>query len=140
MSIVNTFLELVVALLPLPVILSVKMTARQRWSIISILCLGVLVFLLGIVRSWFVWHALIATYDATWWGGPHWTVSEVENNVALVRDVVWDFLKGASDHISRFVLVLRPCDHCLDDSSLHLQLTKIRPAPKRICICHLCLL
>jgi len=88
MSVINTILELTVALLPLPVIFSVNMSRRQRWSVISILCLGILVTILGIVRCWFVWQALVATYDATWWGGVHWTVSEVENNTALVS--LWD--------------------------------------------------
>lgn len=40
--------------------------------------------MLGMVRTWIVWESLIASNDATWWGGPHWTVSEVENNVAIV--------------------------------------------------------
>jgi hypothetical protein len=84
MAIINTLLELVVAILPVPVIFRVNMDRRQRWSIISLLCLGILVTMLGIIRCWFVYHALIATDDATWWGEPHWTVSEVENNVAIV--------------------------------------------------------
>ena len=85
MSLINTILELVVALLPVPVIFNVNMDRRQQWSIISLLCLGVLVTMLGMVRTWIVWESLIASDDATWWGGPHWTVSEVENNVAIVR-------------------------------------------------------
>jgi hypothetical protein len=83
-GVINTALELAVALLPIPYIFSVKMDRRQRLSIMSLLCLGVLVAILGVVRCRFVWIALISSNDVTWWAGPHWTVSEVENNVAIV--------------------------------------------------------
>jgi hypothetical protein len=83
-GVINTALELVVALLPVPYILSVKMDRRQRLSIMSLLCLGVLVAILGVIRCRFVWLALISGNDVTWWAGPHWAVSEVENNVAIV--------------------------------------------------------
>jgi len=83
-SVINTALEIIIAVLPIPYIFSVKMDRRQRLSIMSLLCLGILVFILGIVRCRFVYIALISSNDVTWWAGPHWTVSEVENNVAII--------------------------------------------------------
>jgi hypothetical protein len=83
-TIINTILELVVAMLPIPVILSLSMKRRDRWSAISVLCLGVVVFTAGCVRCWVVYQALLGTFDSTWWSGPQWICSEVENNIALV--------------------------------------------------------
>jgi hypothetical protein len=87
-SVINTVLELVLALLPLPVIFDLNLSRRQQLSVLSILCLGIMVTILGCVRTWFVWKSLIGSWDISWWGGPHWIVSEVENNVALVSQLV----------------------------------------------------
>ena len=84
MSIINTTMELVIALLPIPVVFTLQMSRRQRWSVISVLSLGVLVFLVGCVRTFYVYKCLLDTWDITWWTGPHWICSEVENNVAIV--------------------------------------------------------
>jgi hypothetical protein len=84
MSIINTTMELVIALLPVPVVFRLQMSRRQRWSVISVLSLGVLVFLVGCVRTYYVYMCLLGTWDITWWTGPHWLCSEVENNVAIV--------------------------------------------------------
>jgi rhodopsin domain-containing protein len=83
-SVLNTIIELFVALLPIPVVYNLKMGQQQRLSVISILCLGLLVFLAGCVRCVFVYKSLVATWDVTWWSGPQWICSEVENNLALV--------------------------------------------------------
>lgn len=77
-------MELTLALLPLPVIFSLDLTKRQRWTIASVLSLGVLIFVVGVVRTYFVYKCLLDTWDMTWWATPQWICSEVENNLALV--------------------------------------------------------
>jgi hypothetical protein len=84
MSVINTLLELVCALLPIPAVLSLNMDKRQRWSVISVLSLGVLVFLVGWVRIYFVYKVMLESYDSTWWAEAQWMVSEVENDLSLV--------------------------------------------------------
>lgn len=83
-SIINTVLELIVTLLPLPFIIGLNMSLRQKFSVFGILNLGIFISIVGCVRCWFVWKALVSTWDVSWWGVPHWVVSEVENNLALV--------------------------------------------------------
>jgi hypothetical protein len=83
-SCITTFLELVMALLPLPVILNLRLDKRQRWSVVCLLSLGVLTAVVGCVRTYFVYKALVVTLDVVWWAEPHWIASEVENAVALV--------------------------------------------------------
>ena len=72
------------ALLPLPVILNLRLDKRQRWSVVCLLSLGVLTAVVGCVRTYFVYKALVVTLDVVWWAEPHWIASEVENAVALV--------------------------------------------------------
>lgn len=83
MSGFNTTSEFLVAALPIPVIMSLRMNKMQRRTVVSLLCLGFLVGVVGIVRSYYVW-TLFQSDDLTWWAGPHWICSEVEICVAMV--------------------------------------------------------
>jgi len=105
MAIMNTIMELMVALLPLPIVFSLNMSRRQRWGVVGILSLGVTVFVVGCVRCWFIYHGFLETWDISWWSGPHWTVSEVENSLALLcacipalRPVLGRILKKNTNH------------------------------------------
>jgi hypothetical protein len=51
--------------------------------IIGMLCGGILVVIVGAVRTSFIWQ-MIATHDPSWWAMPHWIASEVEMDVAIV--------------------------------------------------------
>jgi hypothetical protein len=84
MSVINTFFELICALLPIPAILSLHIDKRQRWSVINVLSLSILVFLAGCVRVYYVYQTMMATYDTTWWAEAHWIASEAENYLSLV--------------------------------------------------------
>ncbi|KAF2395770.1 hypothetical protein EJ06DRAFT_463307, partial [Trichodelitschia bisporula] len=79
----NTFSELVVALLPLPVVLRLHLTPRQRFTVIALLSLGILVIGASCARLFFLWRAF-ASYDLTWWSNAHWICSEVEIDAALI--------------------------------------------------------
>ena len=83
MSAFNTSSELIVAALPIPVIFSLRMDPIQRRTILSLLCLGFLVAVVGSVRTYYVWKAFDSD-DVTWYASPHWICSEVELSVALV--------------------------------------------------------
>lgn len=83
-TIINTILELVVAILPVPVIFTMQMSKGQQWSVACLLSLGVLTTSVGCVRTFFVYKALISSDDIVWWSEPHFITSEVENSVALV--------------------------------------------------------
>jgi hypothetical protein len=86
-TVLNTFSEAVVAVLPLPVIYMLNVTNHQRNMIIGMLCGGVLVVLVGCVRTYYVWQ-MIANHDPSWWAMPHWITSEVEMDVAIVSLLV----------------------------------------------------
>jgi hypothetical protein len=84
----NTFSELIVAILPIPIVFRMKMSTVQRWSILSLISLGFLVAIVGFVRTYYVW-LLFASNDLTWWSGPHWICSEVEISLAMVRNILY---------------------------------------------------
>jgi hypothetical protein len=82
-GVVNTFAEFTLAVLPLLAVFSLRVNKRQRWNVISILCLGFFITFVGSVRTFFIWKAM-TTYDYSWWSGPQWICSEVENSLAIV--------------------------------------------------------
>jgi hypothetical protein len=84
-TVINTSLELIIALLPIPAAFHLQLDGRQRWSVVSVLCLGVFVAVIGCVRCYYVYTMAVATYDVTWWAEAHWICSQVEIDVSLVR-------------------------------------------------------
>jgi hypothetical protein len=83
-TVFNTCLELVCALLPMPVLWSIKMDRRQKWTVFVLLGLGIATTAVACVRCYFVYKAVVSNYDIVWWSEPHFITSEVENSVALV--------------------------------------------------------
>jgi hypothetical protein len=83
-SILITILELIVALLPIPVVFSLEMDRNQQWSVACLLSMGLLTTMTGAVRCYFVYKAWLSSYDLFWWSEPSWIVAEVENSIAIV--------------------------------------------------------
>jgi rhodopsin domain-containing protein len=83
-TVLSTFIEGLVALLPLPVILMMRMDKKARWGVISVLCLGILTTITGWVRTYTIYNMFWGPDDIVWWSGPQWLTCEVENSVALV--------------------------------------------------------
>lgn len=49
-----------------------------------LLSAGILVTVAGIVRTWFIYKSLIATYDETWFTYPLWICAALEIDIAVV--------------------------------------------------------
>ncbi|QDS76340.1 hypothetical protein FKW77_002789 [Venturia effusa] len=79
----NTFSEAFIAALPIPVIYQLRMKPAQRWAVLSLLCLGFLVAVVGSARTYYVWF-LFTNDDLTWYAEPHWICAEVEICVAMI--------------------------------------------------------
>ncbi|KIW06026.1 uncharacterized protein PV09_03205 [Verruconis gallopava] len=82
-AVLNTLSEAIVAALPLPIILSLNLSRRQRRITIGMLCGGFVVVIVGCVRVYYLW-VLLVTHDPSWWSQPHWICSEVEMDVAII--------------------------------------------------------
>jgi hypothetical protein len=84
-SVINIFTDFLVTTLPMPLIWSLKLPARQRLAVISIFGLGVVVNVAGSVRTVYVWKSMVVGYDATWLGWPVLIAATVEISLGLVK-------------------------------------------------------
>jgi hypothetical protein len=83
-SVINTFLELVVWLLPLGMLMYLPLNPRQRIPVTLLLCLGLCVPVVGAVRCYYVYIDMVISWDVYWYSVPHWICSDVENDLAMV--------------------------------------------------------
>lgn len=84
-SVINIFTDFLVIALPMPLIWSLKLPARQRLAVISIFGLGIIVNVAGSVRTVYVWKSMVVGYESTWLGWPVLVAAAVEINLGLVR-------------------------------------------------------
>jgi len=65
-------------------IMKLKMPLKQRLIVCLLLGLGIIVTAAGVVRTYFIWKALIDTYDMTWFAYPLWICAAVEIDLAVL--------------------------------------------------------
>ena len=88
LSAFNTFSEIFIAALPIPLIFGKRhLPVLQRWSVVGLLCVGFLVGVVGIVRSYFC-YVVFQNYDHSWWAEPYLISSEIELDTALVCPIL----------------------------------------------------
>jgi hypothetical protein len=85
LSVVNTVSEFAIAIFPIIGAYTLRVDVRQRWHVISLLSLGFLVTIAGCFRCFYVWKT-VGPKDPTWWSSAQWLCSEIEINLAMVRN------------------------------------------------------
>lgn len=83
-SVINIFTDFLATAIPMPLIWSLNLPARQRLAVISIFGLGIVVNVAGSVRTVYVWKSMKASYDMTWVGWPILVAAVVEISLGLV--------------------------------------------------------
>lgn len=83
-AIVLCIADLLTTITPIPLIMRLQMPLKQRIGACVLLGLGLLVTFAGIARTYYIWKALIGSWDMTWWVYALWICSIVELNVAVV--------------------------------------------------------
>ncbi|KOS44693.1 hypothetical protein ACN38_g4407 [Penicillium nordicum] len=83
-SVINIFTDLLVTALPMPLIWSLRLPARQRLAVISIFALGIVVNVAGCVRTVYAWKSMMTGYDGTWVGWPGLITAAVELSLGLI--------------------------------------------------------
>ena len=83
-GIFNCIADLLTTVLPIPLVVRLKMPVRQRFGVCMLLCLGVLVTVAGIVRTYYIWKSLINSWDETWFSYPLWICAAIEIDVGVV--------------------------------------------------------
>ncbi|KAL0255118.1 hypothetical protein SLS55_009647 [Diplodia seriata] len=82
-GIVNCFIDVIVAMLPIPLVRKLQMPVQQRIGVMVLLSLGLVVVVAGVVRTYYIWKGLIASYDETWYTFPLWIAAAVEINLGV---------------------------------------------------------
>ena len=76
--------DLLCTLLPVPIIMRLHMPLRDRIGVIVLLSAGIIVTIAGVLRTVFIWNALVTTYDESWGTYPLWICAAVEIDLAVV--------------------------------------------------------
>lgn len=76
--------DLLCTILPIPIIMRLHMPLRDRIGVIVLLSAGIIVTIAGILRTVFIWQALVETYDESWATYPLWICAAVEIDLAVV--------------------------------------------------------
>lgn len=83
-GIVNTVADFVVTVVPIPLIMRLRMPKPERIGVIVLLSLGFFITLAGIIRTYYIWLALVHTKDASWYSYPLFVAATVEVDVGIV--------------------------------------------------------
>lgn len=76
--------DLLCTILPIPAVMRLRMPLRERIGVCFLLSAGIVVTIAGIVRTYFVYQGLVATYDETWYTYPLWICAAIEIHLAVV--------------------------------------------------------
>ncbi|GME64378.1 hypothetical protein GTA08_BOTSDO12914 [Neofusicoccum parvum] len=83
-GIVNCFIDLLITVLPIPIITRLQMPIQQRIGVMILLSLGFVVVVAGAIRTYYIWKGLIVSYDETWFTFPLWIAAAVEINLGVI--------------------------------------------------------
>lgn len=61
-----------------------KMPLRQRIGVCILLSMGVIVTIAGIIRIYYTWDSLIASWDESWRAYPLWIATAVEIHLGMI--------------------------------------------------------
>lgn len=110
-GILTVVLDFAILLLPVPLVMSLQLSAKQRIAVCTLFGMGFVVCIAGIVQVYYVDFALKNSYDETWDGWPLWVASAVQVDVGIVSQL--SFFPFPRDcpccfEPARYVQYLRP--------------------------------
>ncbi|KAF2665236.1 hypothetical protein BT63DRAFT_87991 [Microthyrium microscopicum] len=83
-GVINCIADLLTTLLPIPMVMRLNMPMGSRIGVSFLLSLGLTVTVAGVIRTYFIWKALIGTYDETWYSYPLWISAAVEVELGVI--------------------------------------------------------
>ncbi|KAJ6194169.1 hypothetical protein J3E72DRAFT_397492 [Bipolaris maydis] len=78
----NTLSDFIVFLWPARNLINVQVSRRQRFTLIMMFSLGVIVCIAGIIRLYFT-HRYLISFDAFWYGGSTFIIMSIESAVGV---------------------------------------------------------
>jgi hypothetical protein len=83
-GLVNTIADVLVVILPIPLIAGLRLPLRRRIGAIILVSLGFVVCITGALRAYYTWYSLIHTYDETWNGFGIYVTATIEIDLGVV--------------------------------------------------------
>ncbi|KAL9583682.1 MAG: hypothetical protein Q9212_002569 [Teloschistes hypoglaucus] len=83
-GILTIFLDFAILLLPIPLVMGLQLSRKQRIAVCTLFGLGFIVCIAGIVQVYYIDVALRKSYDETWDGWPLWVASAVEVDLGIL--------------------------------------------------------
>jgi hypothetical protein len=83
-GVMSCMADLLCTILPIPIIMRLHMPLRDRIGVCVLLSAGIVVTIAGVLRTVFIWNALVTTYDESWATYPLWICAAVEIDLAVV--------------------------------------------------------
>ncbi|KAL8779319.1 MAG: hypothetical protein Q9213_006999 [Squamulea squamosa] len=83
-GILTVVLDSVILLLPVPLLMSLHLSTKQKVAVLLLFGMGFIVCIAGIVQVYYVDVALKGSYDETWDGWPLWVASAVQVDVGIL--------------------------------------------------------
>lgn len=93
------------------------MPLKERLGVCVLLCLGFIVTIAGIVRTFFIWKSLMHSWDEPWFAYPLWIAAAIEIDLAVVSTGVKDHLLKKADARDRSAPAHRLGSHCCINQS-----------------------
>lgn len=84
MAIINCVADLLITCLPIPLVLQLDLPKKSRIGVLVLFCLGFIVTIAAICRTYYYYRANLGSYDVTWEAYPLWIASAIEVNIGLV--------------------------------------------------------
>ncbi|KAI7089978.1 hypothetical protein KC356_g1975 [Hortaea werneckii] len=83
-GVINCVSDLLTTVLPIPIVMRLQMPLKQRIGVCVLLCLGFIVTIAGVIRTYFIWKSLMDSWDQTWFAYPLWIAAAVEIDLAVI--------------------------------------------------------
>ncbi|KAK2785616.1 hypothetical protein FQN53_007549 [Emmonsiellopsis sp. PD_33] len=83
-SVINTILDFLTMLVPMPIAWQLTLPMRQRLAVIGIFCLGAVVVVAASVKTKYLVSAMGKSYDEQWDAYPLWIMGIVELDVGII--------------------------------------------------------
>jgi hypothetical protein len=80
--------DFLVFVLPLPTLYQLRLPDAQRIVLLVLFSFGVVVVVASCMRTYYVWHVVVETWDVTWEGFPLWIWTAVEVNLGVIAGSV----------------------------------------------------
>jgi hypothetical protein len=86
-SVASSVCDIIVAVIPIPLLMKLMMPLRKRLAVLGLFSLGFIATTAGLVKIYYIWWMYIASYDQSWGVYPVYIATALEVNLGVVSAV-----------------------------------------------------